>query len=84
MYRRQKGKFGFFSYQLQIEILECFVFETIFRFSQKISISFFSLHTVSPLWSVINVMSASCLHLSIEKVTAQDNTDTEEEKKVVE
>lgn len=44
------------------------------------SISFFPLYTVSLLRSAINVMSASCLYLSIEKVTAQDNTEIEEEK----
>jgi len=41
---------------------------------------FLSLHAVSPLSSAINVMSASHLALSIEKVKDHDNTEIEEKK----
>lgn len=56
---------------------------TILRYGQEINISFLSLHTVSPLSSAINVMSASCLALSIKKFKAHDNTETEERNKML-
>lgn len=50
---------------------------TIFSCVQQTNISF-SFHVVSSLSNAINVMSASCLTLNIEKAKAHDNIEIEE------